>query len=55
VSRGPPFVNPNPHGGQKRAAGYIYVPRIYGLNSVKEQRVGHACNGSDCGLKVQKN
>ncbi|TFK19454.1 casein kinase II beta subunit, partial [Coprinopsis marcescibilis] len=26
-----PFVNPNPHGGQKRANGFVYVPRIYGF------------------------
>ncbi|KZT12496.1 uncharacterized protein LAESUDRAFT_739895 [Laetiporus sulphureus 93-53] len=26
-----PFVNPNPHGGQKKAAGRIYVPKIYGF------------------------
>ncbi|KAH8830947.1 casein kinase II regulatory subunit-domain-containing protein [Flagelloscypha sp. PMI_526] len=25
------FVNPNPHGGQKAAAGHVYQPRIYGF------------------------
>jgi len=34
------FVNPNPHGGQKRACGRIYTPKIYGF------RVSdHAKNG----------
>lgn len=27
----PPFVNPNPHGGQKKAYGRVYTPRIYGF------------------------
>lgn len=26
-----PFVNPNPNGGQKPAAGRVYVPKIYGF------------------------
>lgn len=35
-----PFTNPNPHGGQKRAAGKVYTPKIYGF------RVSdHAKNG----------
>ena len=25
------FTNPNPHGGQKRAAGKVYTPKIYGF------------------------
>jgi len=34
------FTNPNPHGGQKRAAGKVYTPKIYGF------RVSdHAKNG----------
>jgi len=34
------FANPNPHGGQKRAAGKVYTPKIYGF------RVSdHAKNG----------
>lgn len=39
-SRGPPFVNPNPHGGQKRAAGYVYVPRIYGFKLSERAKSG---------------
>jgi len=27
----PTFVNPNPHGGQKKAFGRVYTPRIYGF------------------------
>lgn len=39
-SRGPVFVNPNPHGGQKRAAGYVYVPRIYGFKVSERAKSG---------------
>ena len=39
-SRGSPFVNPNPHGGQKRAAGYVYVPRIYGFKLSERAKSG---------------
>ncbi|KAL0949492.1 hypothetical protein HGRIS_009546 [Hohenbuehelia grisea] len=39
-SRGSPFVNPNPHGGQKRAAGYVYVPRIYGFKVSERAKSG---------------
>ncbi|KAJ3802820.1 casein kinase II regulatory subunit-domain-containing protein [Lentinula aff. detonsa] len=34
------FVNPNPHGGQKRAAGYVYVPRIYGFKVSERAKCG---------------
>ncbi|KAJ4478188.1 casein kinase II regulatory subunit-domain-containing protein [Lentinula aciculospora] len=34
------FVNPNPHGGQKRAAGYVYVPRIYGFKISERAKCG---------------
>ncbi|KAJ3722854.1 casein kinase II regulatory subunit-domain-containing protein [Lentinula raphanica] len=36
----PTFVNPNPHGGQKRAAGYVYVPRIYGFKVSERAKCG---------------
>lgn len=39
-SRASPFVNPNPHGGQKRAAGYVYVPRIYGFKVSERAKSG---------------
>jgi len=41
-SCGPPFVNPNPHGGQKHAAGYVYVPRIlnYGFKVSERAKSG---------------
>ncbi|KAF9057625.1 casein kinase II regulatory subunit-domain-containing protein [Panaeolus papilionaceus] len=35
-----PFANPNPHGGQKRAAGYVYVPRIYGFKVSERAKSG---------------
>jgi len=35
-----PFVNPNPHGGQKRAAGKVYVPRIYGFKVCERAKSG---------------
>jgi casein kinase II subunit beta len=39
-SRGAPFVNPNVHGGQKRAAGYVYTPRIYGFKVSERAKSG---------------
>lgn len=39
-SRPTPFVNPNPHGGQKRASGYVYVPRIYGFKVSERAKSG---------------
>ncbi|KAF9534264.1 casein kinase II, regulatory subunit [Crepidotus variabilis] len=38
--RQPTFVNPNQHGGQKRAAGYVYVPRIYGFKVSERAKSG---------------
>ncbi|KAI0068817.1 hypothetical protein BV25DRAFT_1874061 [Artomyces pyxidatus] len=35
-----PFVNPNPHGGQKRAAGKVYVARIYGFKVNERAKCG---------------
>jgi len=35
-----PFVNPNPHGGQKKATGYVYVPRIYGFKVSERAKSG---------------
>lgn len=35
-----PFVNPNPHGGQKRAAGKVYLPRIYGFKVSEKAKSG---------------
>ncbi|KAJ7700152.1 casein kinase II regulatory subunit-domain-containing protein [Mycena rosella] len=40
TSRSSPFVNPNPYGGQKRAAGYVYVPRIYGFKVSERAKCG---------------
>ncbi|KAF5344137.1 hypothetical protein D9758_008889 [Tetrapyrgos nigripes] len=34
------FFNPNPHGGQKRAAGFVYVPRIYGFKVSERAKSG---------------
>ncbi|KAJ7754248.1 casein kinase II regulatory subunit-domain-containing protein [Mycena maculata] len=39
-NRSSPFVNPNPYGGQKRAAGYVYVPRIYGFKVSERAKCG---------------
>ncbi|KAI0650766.1 casein kinase II regulatory subunit-domain-containing protein [Trametes meyenii] len=39
-SNQPPFVNPNPHGGQKRAAGKVYVPKIYGFRVSERAKSG---------------
>ncbi|KAI0732929.1 casein kinase II regulatory subunit-domain-containing protein [Fomitopsis betulina] len=36
----PAFVNPNPNGGQKRAAGKIYVPKIYGFKISERAKTG---------------
>ncbi len=33
-------MNPNPNGGQKRAAGYVYVPRIYGFKVSERAKSG---------------
>jgi casein kinase II subunit beta len=40
ITRQSPFANPNPHGGQKRAAGYVYVPRIYGFKVSERAKSG---------------
>lgn len=40
VTRQSSFVNPNPYGGQKRAAGYVYVPRIYGFKVSERAKSG---------------
>ncbi|KAK7061783.1 casein kinase II subunit beta [Favolaschia claudopus] len=40
ANRNLPFVNPNPYGGQKRAAGYVYVPRIYGFKVSERAKCG---------------
>ncbi|CAK5275545.1 unnamed protein product [Mycena citricolor] len=40
LNRGTPFVNPNPYGGQKRANGYVYVPRIYGFKVSERAKCG---------------
>ncbi|EIW62002.1 uncharacterized protein TRAVEDRAFT_70218 [Trametes versicolor FP-101664 SS1] len=39
-SNQPPFVNPNPYGGQKRAAGKVYVPKIYGFRVSERAKCG---------------
>lgn len=39
-SEQPAFVNPNAHGGQKRPAGRIYSPRIYGFRVSERARSG---------------
>ncbi|KAF8621565.1 hypothetical protein AX15_007592 [Amanita polypyramis BW_CC] len=39
-SRQTPFENPNPYGGQKRASGYVYVPRIYGFKVSERAKSG---------------
>ncbi|KAH6915365.1 casein kinase subunit II beta, partial [Coprinopsis sp. MPI-PUGE-AT-0042] len=39
-NRTSPFVNPNPHGGQKRANGFVYVPRIYGFKVSERAKNG---------------
>ncbi|KAI0702882.1 casein kinase II regulatory subunit-domain-containing protein [Cytidiella melzeri] len=36
----PPFVNPNPHGGQKRPAGRVYQPKIYGFRVSEQAKNG---------------
>ncbi|KAH9951628.1 casein kinase II regulatory subunit-domain-containing protein [Amylocystis lapponica] len=36
----PPFVNPNPHGGQKRAAGKVYLAKIYGFKVSERAKNG---------------
>lgn len=34
------FVNPNPHGGQKLAAGKVYTPKIYGFRVSERAKSG---------------
>ncbi|PAV20848.1 casein kinase subunit II beta [Pyrrhoderma noxium] len=34
------FVNPNPHGGQKPAAGRVYTPKIYGFRVSEKAKSG---------------
>ncbi|TDL29561.1 hypothetical protein BD410DRAFT_29422 [Rickenella mellea] len=36
----PAFVNPNPHGGQKPAAGKVYTPKIYGFRVSERAKSG---------------
>ncbi|KAH8105893.1 casein kinase II regulatory subunit-domain-containing protein [Cristinia sonorae] len=36
----PQFVNPNPNGGQRKAAGRVYVPRIYGFKVSERAKNG---------------
>lgn len=33
-------MNPNPYGGQKRAAGKVYVPKIYGFRVSERAKCG---------------
>ncbi|OBZ70138.1 Casein kinase II subunit beta-1 [Grifola frondosa] len=39
-SHAPPFVNPNSHGGQRRAAGKVYIPKIYGFRVSERAKCG---------------
>ncbi|TFY83962.1 hypothetical protein EWM64_g64 [Hericium alpestre] len=39
-SSGAPFVNPNVHGGQKRAAGKVYTAKIYGFRVSEKAKNG---------------
>ncbi|KAI1795187.1 casein kinase II regulatory subunit-domain-containing protein [Ganoderma leucocontextum] len=39
-SNQPPFINPNPYGGQKRAAGKVYIPKIYGFRVSERAKNG---------------
>ncbi|KAK2466260.1 hypothetical protein APHAL10511_001902 [Amanita phalloides] len=39
-SRQTSFENPNPYGGQKRASGYVYIPRIYGFKVSERAKSG---------------
>ncbi|KAF9226534.1 hypothetical protein BS17DRAFT_794026 [Gyrodon lividus] len=39
-SRRSGFVNPNPHGGQKRPEGHIYEPRVYGFKVSERAKSG---------------
>jgi casein kinase II subunit beta len=39
-SRRSTFVNPNPHGGQKRPEGHVYEPRIYGFKVSERAKSG---------------
>lgn len=38
--KAPAFVNPNPHGGQKRPAGRVYQPKIYGFRVSEQAKNG---------------
>lgn len=38
--KAPVFVNPNPHGGQKRPAGRVYQPKIYGFRVSEQAKNG---------------
>ena len=40
ASNQPPFVNPNPYGGQQRAAGKVYIPKIYGFRVSERAKCG---------------
>ncbi|KIO12735.1 hypothetical protein M404DRAFT_12889 [Pisolithus tinctorius Marx 270] len=40
TSRPSPFVNPNPHGGQKRPEGRVYSPRVYGFKVSEQAKSG---------------
>ncbi|EMD40765.1 hypothetical protein CERSUDRAFT_111351 [Gelatoporia subvermispora B] len=39
-SHAPAFVNPNPHGGQKRAEGRVYTAKIYGFRVSERAKCG---------------
>ncbi|OCH92947.1 hypothetical protein OBBRIDRAFT_750610 [Obba rivulosa] len=39
-SHAPAFVNPNPHGGQKRAEGRVYTAKIYGFKVSERAKSG---------------
>ncbi|KIJ20229.1 hypothetical protein PAXINDRAFT_166338 [Paxillus involutus ATCC 200175] len=39
-SRRSGFVNPNPHGGQKRPEGHVYEPRVYGFKVSERAKSG---------------
>ena len=38
--KAPAFQNPNPHGGQKRPAGRVYQPKIYGFRVSEQAKSG---------------
>lgn len=39
-AKAPAFVNPNPNGGQKRPAGRVYYPKIYGFRVNEQAKSG---------------